>query len=587
MTSDPVFVGADPITRGVIRKVLPAIADEMSHVLHRSSYNMMIYEVRDYCCALVDPEGALLCQNVGGVSHFVADLGVIVKDAVARVGADGFAPGDGIITNHQAVAGQHLNNVVTYTPVFVDGTLVCFALVRAHWVDVGGMSTGFGAGASVADPWLEGLQLNQVKLYEAGLVDEKVLGIIRDNIRFPESSLGDMRAQFAACRLAEERVAELVHRYGVETFTTAVRELFDDSEARCRRIVEAIPDGEYLAESFLDNDFVELDRPLEIKVRVVVRGGDLTIDLTGCSPERRGAVNARTLAGAYIAYKAFTTPEEPVNEGSFRALKVEIQEGNFMMARYPAPMAAWSVALPTVVDTILKALAPALPEAIPAAHSGTLGGMVVFVGKQPETGARFVTQSIEGSGWGGRPWEDGESSSVSVCQGDVRNAPVEAMELKWPILVRRRELRRDSGGPGRFRGGLGLTTEVTNLVDGTWQLSMPSRDLCPPWGLWGGLAGATSSHAFRAGEEAPFIEVGSGRIVAAPGSTAVIRTPGGGGWGAPLERPASSVLGDVVEGYVSLEAAREQYGVVIDEATMTVDEEATKTLRDREAGSDG
>ena len=587
MTLETATERADPITRGVIRKVLPAIADEMSYVLQRSSYNMMIYEVRDYCCALVDPDGALLCQNVGGVSHFVADLGVIVKDAVQRYGRDGFAPGDGIITNHQAVAGQHLNNVVTFTPVFVDGTLVCFALVRAHWVDIGGQSTGFGAGAGVADPWLEGLQLNQVKLYEGGRLDEKVLGIISDNIRFPESSLGDMRAQFAACRLAEDRVAELVRRYGLATFALTVQELFDDSEARCRRIVETIPDGEYLAESFLDNDFVELDRPLEIKVRVVVAGSDLTIDLTGCSPERKGGVNARTLAGAYIAYKALTTPDEPVNEGSFRALRVLIQEGNFMMARYPAPMAGWSVALPTVVDTIVTALAPALPKTIPAAHSGTLGGAVIFVGRQPETGARFVTQSIEGSGWGGRPWEDGESASVSVCQGDVRNAPVEAMELKWPILVRRRELREDSGGPGRYRGGLGLTTEVTNLVEGVWQLSMPSRDRCPPWGLWGGMPGATSSHAFRERDGAPFAEVASGRIEAASGSTAVIRTPGGGGWGSPLQRPPAEVLADVCEGYVSVEAARQHYGVVVEPASMAVDEAATRALRAREGATDG
>jgi N-methylhydantoinase B len=583
MSLERTWKHADVITRGVIRKVLPAIADEMSYVLQRSSYNMMIYEVRDYCCALVDPDGALLCQNVGGVSHFVADLGVIVKDAIARYGKEGFAPGDGIITNHQAVAGQHLNNVVTYTPVFVDGVLVCFALVRAHWVDIGGQSTGFGAGAAVADPWQEGLQLDQVKLYEAGVADEKVLRIIKDNIRFPDSSLGDMRAQFAACRLAEERVGELVRRYGYDTFVTTVRELFDDSEARCRRIVETIPDGEYFAESFLDNDFVELDKPLEINVRVVISGSDLTIDLTGCSPERKGGVNARTLAGAYIAYKALTTPDEPVNEGSFRALRVLIQEGNFMMARYPAPMAGWSVALPTVVDTILRALAPALPRTIPAAHSGTLGGAVIFVGRHADTGQRFVTQSIEGSGWGGRPWEDGESASVSVCQGDVRNAPVEAMELKWPILVRRRELRQDSGGPGRYRGGLGLVTEVTNLVEGTWQLSMPSRDKCPPWGLWGGMEGATSSHAFKASEETDFLEVPSGRIHAAPLATAVIRTPGGGGWGSPLERPVAEVLEDVREGYVSLASALDHYKVVIDPASMTVDEKATQALRAGEA----
>ncbi len=570
---------ADPITRSVIRKMLPAIADEMSYLLQRSSYNMMIYEVRDYCCALVSPDGSLLAQNLGGVSHFVADLGVIIEDAMALYGTNGFRPGDGFITNHQAVAGQHLNNVVTYTPVFAGGELLCFALVRAHWIDIGGMSTGFGGGTRVTDPWVEGLQLNQVRVYDRGEPDEKVLRIIRDNIRFPTASFGDMRAQFAACRLAEERLRELVGRYGRATFEQTVDELFAESEARCRRVIERFPDGEYCAESQLDHDFGDDRQPLEIKVKVTVSGSDLTIDLTGCSSQRKTAVNGRTLAGAYIAYKALTTPREPVNQGSFRALKVEIQEGNFMMARYPAPMAAWSVALPLVVDTIFAALAPAIKDVVPAAHSGTLGGTLIFIGTDPDTGERFVTQSIEGSGWGGRPYEDGESASVSVCQGDVRNAPIEAMELKWPILVNRRELRRDSGGAGRYRGGMGLTTEVTNLVEGSWNLvNFPPREKCPPWGLWRGRPGALGTNSLRLpGSNEELHRVG--RVTVPAGATQTINTPGGGGWGDPLDRPASDVAADVRDGYVSPEAARDQYGVVLrlDERTGAVSVDAAAT----------
>ncbi len=581
MTELEAPAGADQITRGVIRKTLPAIADEMSYALQRSSYNMMIYEVRDYCCALVRPDGALLCQNVGGVSHFVADLGVVIADVVERHGIDGFSPGDAFITNHQAVAGQHLNNVVTHMPIFVGDELVCFAVVRAHWIDIGGSSTGFGGGGTTADPWIEGLQLNQVRLYDGGVLDEKVLGIIRDNIRFPESSLGDMRAQFAACRLAGERVEELVGRYGLDTFTSTVEELFDDSEARCRQIVAEIPDGEYFAESMLDNDYVELDKPLEIKVRVVVSGSDMTVDLTGCSMERKGAINARTLAAAFIAYKALTTPLEPVNEGSFRALRVEIQEGNFMMARFPAPMASWSMALPTVVDTILWALAPALPEKIPAAHSGSLGGAVVFIGKNERTGERFVTQSLEGSGWGARPWEDGESASVSVCQGDVRNAPIEAMELKWPIRIESRAFRRDSGGAGRYRGGLGLETRATSLVEGVWVLGDSSRKLCPPWGLWGGLCGAPSAGLLQPPGSSSAAEL-VGRREVPSGTTGIIRTPGGGGFGSPLDRPEASVLADVGDGFVSEEAAEQLYGVVLRRdggGVLAVDAAATAARR--------
>ena len=188
----------DPVTLEVIRNALPAVANEMAADLQRTSYNMMIYEVRDFCTALIDPNGELISQNVGGVSHFVADLGVIIVDGMKRYGRDGFKPGDVVITNHQAVAGQHLNNVVIYMPYFYKGELLMFLMVRAHWIDVGGTSTGFGAGPGVADPWLEGLQLDQLKIYRQGVLDETLYRVIKDNIRFPESSLGDMKSQMAA-----------------------------------------------------------------------------------------------------------------------------------------------------------------------------------------------------------------------------------------------------------------------------------------------------------------------------------------------------------------------------------------------------
>ena len=214
----------------MIRNALPAIANEMAADLQRTSYNMMIYEVRDFCTALLAPNGDLVSQNVGGVSHFVADLGVIVTDGMKRYGAEGFKPGDVIITNHQAVAGQHLNNIVVYMPYFFQGELVMFAMVRAHWIDVGGMSTGFGAGPTVADPWQEGLQLDQIKIYEEGRLDEKVYRIIKDNIRFPESSLGDMKSQMAACRLATRRLDELFAKYKKETVLGAIARIFEETE---------------------------------------------------------------------------------------------------------------------------------------------------------------------------------------------------------------------------------------------------------------------------------------------------------------------------------------------------------------------
>src|SRR5260370_37124391 len=197
-----------PVTVEVVRDVVQAVVNEMAVDLQRTSYNMMIYEVRDFCTALVNTAGELICQSVGGVSHFVADLGVIITDAVRRYGRDGFAPGDVLITNHQAVAGQHLNNVVIYAPYFHNGELLMFAMVRAHWIDVGGMSTGFGAGPTGAGPWLEGPQLDQLKIYEAGKLNQTPYRVLKENIRFPESSLGDMKSQMAACPPAALRLDE-------------------------------------------------------------------------------------------------------------------------------------------------------------------------------------------------------------------------------------------------------------------------------------------------------------------------------------------------------------------------------------------
>src|SRR6266566_8760468 len=218
----------DPVTLEVIRNALPAVANEMAVDLQRTSYNMMIYEVRDFCTALIDTKGQLISQNVGGVSHFVDDLGVIITDGMKRYGAKGFRPGDVLITNHQAVAGQHLNNVVIYMPYFYRGELLMFSMVRAHWIDVGGSSTGFGAGPQVADPWFEGLQLDQLKIYQAGKLDETLHRVIRDNIRFPESSLGDMNSQIAACRLGIRRLDELFRKYGKDTVLRAVARIFDE-----------------------------------------------------------------------------------------------------------------------------------------------------------------------------------------------------------------------------------------------------------------------------------------------------------------------------------------------------------------------
>ena len=568
----------NPITVEVVRNGLAHIANEMATVLRKTSYNMMIYEVRDFCTALVDPQGALISQNVGGVSHFVADLGVIITDGMKRYGRDGFKPGDIVITNHQAVAGQHLNNVVIYMPYFYQGELLMFSMVRDHWIDVGGMSTGFGAGPGVADPWMEGLQLDQLKIYQAGQLNDTLYRVLKDNIRFPESSLGDMKSQMAACRLAARRVDELFDKYGKATILAAIAQIFDETEQKCRNVVAKLADGTYEAEAFIDDDGIRRDEPVRVHAKVIVDNGRMTIDLSGCSAERRAAINSRTYAGARVAYKALTGPLDPVNEGSFRALDVIIPEGNIMMARFPAPMASWSAIVPTVVDAIVAALAKAMPDKVPAGHHGLLGGAVVFFGVHPRTGRRFVVQSLEGGGWGGRPYEDGESGTVSVCQGDVRNGSIEGIELKCPVLVESRALRRDSGGAGRHRGGLGIDVRVRNLVEGKWNFEQTRRQKCPPWGLWGGKAGGYGDYLLRLPGENDFKSMAASHHPVPVKSEVIVRTGGGGGWGDPLERSPALVRDDVIEDFISRNAAEHDYGVVLKD-DLTLDEAATERRR--------
>jgi N-methylhydantoinase B len=550
---------AHPITVEVVRNAIVAYADEMANALSRAAYNMMIYEVRDYCCGLLDAQARMISQNRGGLPIFLADLGVAVADGIARYGLDGFAPGDVVVMNQGEVCGQHLNNVVVYSPCFQDGELVGFAANRAHWVDIGGMRQGFGSFGST-DIYAEGLQMRSLKIYETGKRNETLWQIIRDNVRYPDSALGDLRAQIASCQLGARRYGELLARYGRATVEACIARIWDQAELAARQVVESIPDGTYEAESFLDNDGRNLDKPVRVKVKVTIAGSQMTVDFSGMNPQLPGPMNSGPsggIAGARVAFKALTSPDLDVNEGCFRPLTVELPAGTMLSARPPSAIGLWSVALPTVIDTILKALAPAVPHLVPAAHKGDMGGCSFF-GFRPD-GTRFILMNIFGGGWGGRPGEDGESASVSVCQGDVRNTPVELQEIKYPFLIEKHALRADSGGAGRSRGGFGLELTYRALQGCRANINC-DRTRDPPWGLHGGLPAATNMSIVRAADGSERVIYKATEIEIATGDTVTFLTAGGGGYGEPRERDPAAIARDVAEGVITSEAAARDYG---------------------------
>jgi N-methylhydantoinase B len=548
----------DPITVEIIRCALKAAANEMSAVLKKTAYNMMIYEVQDYCVGMVDRQGRTMSQNEGALPIFLADLGVAAQDGVEVYGLANIHPGDIFLVNHPEICGQHLNNMVVYTPFFWEGKLLCFLAVRAHWIDVGGASTGFGSSLT-RDVYEEGLQIRSVKIYKQGKPNLEVLRLIEDNIRFPESSLGDLRAQIACCRTGEERLEQICRKYGANLFHEAVHVIWEQTDKLVRDSVRAIPDGLYKASSFLDNDGRDFTKTVPIKVNVKVRGEELTIDFSEVSDQVPGFINCGSSGGmavARVAFKALTSPHGEVNEGSFRALDVILPPGKLLSARRPAPIGGWSLSLPTVLDTIFRALAPVLPERIPAAHKGDMGGYAIF-GAHPKTRRRYVCQNIIGGGWGGRPFEDGASASVSMCQGDVKNTPIELQELYYPVLYEDHALRPDSGGAGKFRGGLGVEVKVKALHD-LYVTRNTDRIECPPWGLLGGREALTNRTLIQRNGQEEKLPGKFSHLLVRAGESVTFLTAGGGGYGDPSERDPNAVKRDVALGYVSQERLTKQ-----------------------------
>ena len=572
--------GVDAFTAEVVRSAVVAVAGEMKTNLMRTAYHTIIYEAEDFTVGLFDADGNTISIGLG-LPMFIRGLSDAIKAKIEFWGKENIGPGDILLTNDSYVMGSHLNHMIFSLPVFNDGELVAFSSSMAHWQDIGGQLCGI-----TRDIYSEGLQLPFVKLFRAGKENPEIAAIIRANVRVPERAMGDYRAQIAAIRTGERRLLQLLKRYGNHAFKESIRLVFEQSARLARAAVREIPDGVYEAESFMDDDGVNVGKHIPIRVRVEVRGEDMTIDLSGVSPQVAGFFNSGPTAGrsaAEVVFKCITTPMLlPINEGSFRPLKIILPPGRVVSATKPAAMRVWMTVPMTVCDTLFKALAPACPERTIAAHYADLC-IVNPHGFDPQTGRYFWAHiGHPGGGWGAKFDEDGMSATVALNDGDTHNSPIEATEAKSPIIVEERALRQDSAGPGKFRGGLGVTQRVHVRKPATIDSRM-ERTICAPWGLHGGDSALANRIAILRNDDTTQ-KFPTGKIRPtdlAAGEGFLIETAGGGGFWSPLERDPERVLADVRSGYVSLEAARRDYGAVIHQhgRRFELDHKGTEELR--------
>jgi N-methylhydantoinase B len=571
----------NPITAEIIRHGLLSIPNQIDVNITRTAYSPLIYEYKDYAVGMVDPEGRLISQSEGGVPLFVANaLGVAVRDGLAVHGKDGIEAGDIIISNHAATLGQHLNNVVMYTPVFAGpdkSELVAYMCVLVHWLDVGGGVVGSCVSTNSRDIYQEGIQFRSTKLWTRGKPNQDIYRIIEVNTRFPRMLFGDIEAQLAGCMMGRDMVVALVEKYGIEDFREAIRLMWDRSERIARTAIRAIPDGTYSASSFLDNDGVVLDRRVPINIVVHVKGDELTIDFSGISDEVKGPLNSGRDGGAVtvarIALKYLATPHEPANDGSFRPLHVVIPDGKFLSARAGAPMGWYSSPLPSVVDTVIKAMVEAAPEQVAAGHHGTFGTHS-FHGRDPVTGELFQVLNSSHGGWGASLGHDGPGPYKTLTHGDTLDVPIEAQEALYPLRYEKLEFVPDSGGAGEFRGGPGMEKIIVAVAPCTGAMNI-DRTQCPGWGILGGQDGRAPAAYYERPGAAPVLML-KDMVDLAAGEQIRVFAGGGGGYGDPRKRDPHAVARDVRLGYVTRRAAREVYAVALDDEGHVVEADTAR-----------
>ena len=568
----------DPITLAVIRGSLEQIGDEMDATLERMAFSPVISDGFDRASGIYDRDsGDVIVQGPRGLPNFIYVMSHTVHSVIERI--ENQAPEDVYIVNDPYLGGTHLMDVKIVRPFFYKGELTAYLANSGHWPDIGGRVPG-GFSTRATEIYQEGLRIPPVRLFDQGRLNKDVLQIILQNVRVSRERQGDIIAHVTALKVGHDGLTSLLDRYGKETVFEAIDELNDRSEQMMRSHISAIPDGRYEFQEHLDSDGI-VDEPLLLDLSLTIDGDEAYVDFSESSPPCRGPLNSvksTTMAGVFIAFK-HTFPEVPINEGCFRPFSFNLPETVFLNAQHPRPVAGCAAEVcQRVIDTVLGALGKAMPEKSYAAPMGTVTNLSVG-GEDPETGL-YVFYSFVGGGYGGNFETDGLINGNPTL-ALARTQALEIFESRYPVRFKRYAIRDGSGGAGQRRGGLGVIFEF-EIVRGTASASLlGERGKFAPFGIYGGEPARMASHTFvlNGSEYTPEHVSKDEGVYMQRGDSLCLRTPGGGGWHRPQDRPPQAVLQDVLLGYYGRDVASGQYGVAIKADLLEVDEEQTQKLR--------
>ena len=564
----------DSVTMYLINNLLFSIVDEMSLAVVRTSFSSLARDAFDFQCAIFKADGELIMEGEGTILHSLAYC-YMIRRLLTKYG-NNIHPGDVFLNNDPYSDASHLPDIYMLEPIFHEDRLIAWACSGGHMADIGGRVAGSCACDST-EIYQEGLRIPLIKFYEKGVPNDSVFDLLRANSRLPEIIIGDLESHHAACHTGKTRFLEMIQTYGWERLMMYIEELINYSERRTREEIRKLPDGEYEFTDYLDDDGFE-DRLIPIKLKITVSGDTISYDFTGTSPQIKGSMNdpvGTTRAMIFIGLRCMIDPGIPRNSGVWRPVNMIIPEGSLLNPELPGACGGRGATLSRLMDVLMGAEAQIVPDRMPACESGA-DWLICMGTNDKECGYTVLTETVWG-GWGGRPSSDGVNFCTPIFL-DGGNQVCELNEKLYPFQYQRYGYVPNTEGAGKFRGSYAIMREWKFVGDeGTLQMRT-ERQRSQPWGLQGGLPGAFSQTILRRanGEE---YKMHKETVRISKGDSICIYSSGAGGWGNPLERDPEMVLADVRNGGVSIERAKDVYGVIIDRRTLTVEAKATEQLR--------